>query len=118
MEQKFTEIPQPKEESPRAAPGHKPGGTLNPSLKSAPPMPNFGSRKRKRQRRITKILIVIAFILALIGMGFAVAGIVTGGRKRHAAPPAAGSPYFSGGGLYRQDDQDNQGARCRFTKTP
>lgn len=27
-----------------------------------------------------------------------------------------GSLYFSGGGLYWQDDQDNQGARCRFTK--
>lgn len=23
-----------------------------------------------------------------------------------------------GGGLYWQNDQDNQGVRCRFTKTP
>ncbi len=97
MEQKFTGIPQPKEEPPQATPEGKPSGTPNPSLKSAPAMPNFGSKKRKKQRRITKILIVIAFILALIGMGFAVAGIVTGGRARHAARPAAGSQVQAAG---------------------
>ena len=77
MEQNFADIPRPAGKPSRAVPGVKPGGTLNPSLKSAPAMPDSAGRKRKRQRRITAILVITAFILAFAGMCFAVAGIVT-----------------------------------------
>lgn len=92
MDQNFTDIPQPKGETPQPAPDDKLGSMLDSSLRFAPVMPNFGSEKRKRQRRITKILVIIAFILAIIGMGFAVAGIITGDRTGYdATQPAADS---------------------------
>ena len=78
MERNFTDSPRPAGEPSRAMPGVKPGGTLNPSLKSAPAMPDSAGEKRERQHRITRILMIAAFILALAGMCFAVAGIITG----------------------------------------
>lgn len=92
MDQNFTDIPQPKGETSQPAPEDKLGSMLDSSLRFAPVMPSFGSKKRKRQRRITKILVIIAFILAIIGMGFAVAGIITGDRTGYdATRPAADS---------------------------
>lgn len=59
--------------------------SLNPALKTAPLMTSFRSKKEKRQRRITAILLTIAFLLAALGVAFAVAGFLADSRRETTA---------------------------------